>query len=108
MVRTKCVVTEPPPNAEKRSPGASGKATRAKKKSASVGSKQAKINTRRRRRQEPDRNLTVYDGRIRLASITGRGAHFLVVMRNGVLLGLFETLKQAFAEVSAAQHGGAQ
>jgi hypothetical protein len=50
----------------------------------------------------------VYDGRIRLASITGRGAHFLVVMRSGVLLGIFGTLKQALAEVSAAQHGGAQ
>ena len=107
MVRTKCVVTEPPPTAEKRSPGASGKATRAKKKSASVGSKQAKINTLPRRRQELDRDLAFYDGRIRLATIMYRERTFIVVLPSGILLGAFSTLKQARAEVSAA-HGGGQ
>ena len=107
MVRPKCVVIEPsPPDPEKQSPGAAGTATRAKKKSASVGSKQTKINTRRRRRQEPDRDLALYDGRVRLASIMGRSGQFLVILASGVLLGGFDSLKQACAEISAAHGGG--
>jgi hypothetical protein len=101
-----CKTRTGPPDAEKQSPGAAVTATRAKRKGASVTSKQPRITTPRRRPQEPDRNLALYDGRVRLASISYRGDQFFVVMASGVLLGTFDTLKQACAEVSAAHGGG--
>lgn len=102
----------PPPDPEKQRPGAAVTATRANRK-ASVGSEQPKITTRRRPTQEPDRALSMYDGRVRLASITSGGDklvaggdQFVVILSTGVLLGSFDTLKQATAEISAAHGGG--
>ncbi|HEY4981250.1 MAG TPA: hypothetical protein VII24_04745 [Pseudolabrys sp.] len=55
----------------------------------------------------------MYDGRVRLASITSGGDklvaggdQFVVILSTGVLLGSFDTLKQATAEISAAHGGG--
>ena len=94
-----------PPDPEKRNPAAAATARGANRKSKTS---QKKTTAHRRRRQGPDRDLALYDGRVRLASIMGRSGRFLVVLCSGVLLGTFDTLKQARAEVSAAQHGGAQ
>jgi len=105
MLRARCVQTEPPPTAEKERPGASVKATRANKKSTSVDSKQPSINTARGRRQESHRDLSVYDGQVRLAGITYDGDHYRVLLPTGLMLGSFATLKQALAEISAAQGG---
>jgi hypothetical protein len=58
-----------------------------------------------RKTQESDRSLSLYDGRDRLASITGQVGDFIVVMADGGLLGSFKTLGQARAAISAA-HGG--
>jgi hypothetical protein len=93
----------PPPDPEKQRPGASGKATRANRKT-SVGS-QPKNSTRQPRIQAPERTLSLYDGRVRLATITSSGDQFVVILPSGVLLGSFDTLKQATAEASAALGG---
>jgi hypothetical protein len=55
--------------------------------------------------QAQDRLLSVYDGRIRLAGITGNVGDFVVVMADGALLGSFKTLRLASAAISTAQGG---
>jgi hypothetical protein len=55
--------------------------------------------------QESNRALSVYDGRIRLAGITGNVGDFVVVMADGALLGNFKTLRLASAAISTAQGG---
>jgi hypothetical protein len=108
LLITKGGVPKPnwPPDPEKQSPGAAVTATRAKKKCASVTSKQPRINTRRRPEQEAHRNLSVYDGRRRLGTIRQRGEQFFVVLADGILLGAFASLKLASAEITAAHGGG--
>jgi hypothetical protein len=56
--------------------------------------------------QESNCFLHVYDGRVRLASITGNVGDFVVVMANGALLGSFKTLGKASAAISTAHGGG--
>lgn len=98
--------TRPPPDPEKRSPGAVGTAAGDNRKivCGSVGKPQ---NTKSKsEKQAPDRLLSMYDGRVRLASITGTTGDFVVVMANGGLLGSFKTLGQASAAISIAHGGG--
>ena len=86
----------------KRSPGAVGTAAGANRKNSKPGPGSRKTSTKRHRStQEPDRSLSVYDGTVRLASITGRAGKFIVVTAAGNLLGNFETLRQASAAISA-------
>ena len=48
----------------------------------------------------------MYDGRVRLAGITGNVGDFVVVMSDGALLGSFKTLGQASTAISTAHGGG--
>ena len=96
-----------PPDPETKRPGASGKAARAKKKRASVVSQQPRITTRRSLRQEPDRDFALYDGRVRLATISCRTGQFMVMLPAGVVFGVFDSLTQARKAISAV-HGGGQ
>jgi hypothetical protein len=106
--RAKCSrkVPEGPPDPKKRSPGAAGTAAGTHRRGRLESLNARKNNTKSKTEtQESDRFLSVYDGRIRLASITGSGGDFVVVMADGALLGSFKTLRLASAAISTA-HGG--
>ena len=82
-----------------------GTAAGANRKSNSKSLSRKTSTKKHRATQAPDRSLSVYDGRFRLASITGSGGEFVVVMADGALLGNFKTLRLASAAISTAQGG---
>jgi hypothetical protein len=95
---------EADPPDKKRSPGSGATEHGAKRRnSRSVSRKH--ITKQPQQAQESDRSLSVYDGRDRLASITGQRGDFVVVMADGALLGSFNTLGRAIAAISTAQGG---
>jgi hypothetical protein len=97
----------PDPPDKKRSPGAVGTAAGTNRRGRSASSNVQLKNTKSKpKTQAQDRLLSVYDGRVRLASITGSGGEFVVVMADGALLGNFKTLGQASAAISTAHGGG--
>jgi hypothetical protein len=96
-----------PPDPKKRSPGSAGTehgAKRNSKVSRKTSSKRSPL------KQESDRWLSVYDGRICLGSIRGNGDRFRAILPDGALLGSFKTLQQASVAISTARSrdGGAQ
>jgi hypothetical protein len=95
-------VPDGPP--DKRGPGSVGAEHGAKQKNSR--SLSHKHTTKRPpKSQELDRNLAVYDGVVRVATITVTGGEFIVVLPDGTLLGRFKTLTQASAAIPTAQGG---
>jgi hypothetical protein len=54
--------------------------------------------------QEPARELAMYDGIVPIGFITVAGGEFMVILPDGALLGIFRSMKEASAAISAA-HG---
>jgi hypothetical protein len=88
-----------PPD-KKRRPGSTGIERGSKKNSKAVSHKTS--TEQPRSRQEPDREISVYDGRTRQAGITVTGDEFVVIMADGRQLDIgFKTLAAARAAISA-------
>jgi hypothetical protein len=92
-----------PPD-KKRRPGSTGIERGSDRKSKKLSHQTS--TEQHRSTQEPDREISVYDGRTRQAGIAITGDEFVVVMADGALLGTFNTLVLARAAISAAHGGG--
>jgi hypothetical protein len=90
-----------PPD-KKRSPGSVVKAEHGAKQNSKSLSR--KHNTKRpQKAQEPDRNLAVYDGQIRVGNITVTGGKFFAALPDGARVGRFKTLGEASAALQSAR-----